>query len=1082
MLQFILGLNDGARTTVINDEIRKRIQEDAPTWILVPEQFSLYMEKDIIRTFGLPAQRQVRVISFSRLCNLVLRHKGPLRMQYIDGAGKQILAARTMELLDGKLNVLNRNAKQKGFGKVLVDTVSECKRYGVSPDALRFAAEKTEQTELAVKLRDIAELYETYDRLLSEKAADAEDNLAMICPRLKECDFLTGKLYVLHFNFFTPTEYQALGEMMRCMDVSVALEYTDDPSYQGLFSPVAGTIRRLREQAEAMGAEELPPMILPQEQGDTPLQYLSMRYWDSRAKAHEGECQGVWVYETPDIYRELESAADLILKLCRTRGLRFSDFLILARDTQPYRRMMPAIFERRGIRVFLDTRRSIDAKPLLRLIYGVLDCIAYGYSYERVMTIAGCELLPLKREAVDELENYILAVAPTHAMWQAEQWEYLPGGSHFDLERINQTKDILFSGVKAIENQISGTKTGEEIATAVLEWLTQSGISDAMTQKAQECLDQGHPELSDEYVQTWNAAISVLSQISAIMDQTPMTYRRFAELFKTACGGIEVGMTPQTIDCVTFSQIDRFRNNHAKVVLVLGMNEGVFPKSFMTEGLLSDAERQTMLDLGVELAPGREGKHKQEQLLIYAVLNAPKEELYFFRPVMEKDGKRLLPSNVITRAKELLPQLVTVSPDTEQFLRGTQGRAGAFDLLAAALAEYGGEAAYLPKPMQELYHWFSRQEDYRQRLEKLHDAMTKKPPEMLTKEMVEALYGKPLALSASQLETYNGCAFRYFLTYGLLVREREYAGLEPRSKGSIQHAALYRYFTELKEAGADFAAIEKEDCFCKVAAAVEEEAKKNAELLYESSAYYQYIVLKMKGIAARTAWEVVKFYRSSAFQPYGFEITIGTKGEIPALRVCSSTGEEIATIRGIIDRADTAQVNGETLVNVIDYKSSAKGLDVRLAEDGITLQPLLYADALCKSMEHAVPAGMMYLKMTDPVVPESKAKDNPELAVNKEMRPQGWLSSEAEAIAAYGTAGDGKTESFQPGGTGALVSREELQQRIANANRKILESAQAISRGEIGANPYRSYQYDACQYCQYGSICKNEIREVMEEE
>jgi ATP-dependent helicase/nuclease subunit B len=352
--------------------------------------------------------------------------------------------------------------------------------------------------------------------------------------------------------------------------------------------------------------------------------------------------------------------------------------------------------------------------------------------------------------------------------------------------------------------------------------------------------------------------------------------------------------------------------------------------------------------------------------------------------------------------------------------------------------------------------------------------MNAKPPQTLSKDMVKALYGEPLSLSASQLESYNGCAFRYFLTYGLLLREREKAGIESRSKGSIQHGALYVYFTALKESGTDFNTIEKEDCFRAVGEAVEQEARKNAELLYESSAYYQYIVMQMKGIAARTAWEVVKFYQSSHFRPYGFEITIGKRGRIPALSVKTADGKEIANIRGIIDRADTAACGEETLVSIIDYKSSSKGLDVKLTEDGITLQPLLYAHALCQSMDKAVPAGMMYLKMTDPIITEDKAKNNPELAINKEMRPQGWLSDEAEVLEAYGSAGDKNTESYRPSGSAAMVSREELAKRIEKANAKILASAESIVGGNIGANPYQNYLHDACEYCQYHGICKIE--------
>ncbi len=1074
MLQLILGLNTDAQTEHMYHEIKERLANDAPSWILVPEQFSLYMEKEILNRFGLSAQRQVKVLSFSRLCNLVLQHKGPLRMQYIDGAGKQILAARTMELMEGKLTVLNRNLKQKGFAKVLVDIFSECKRYGVPPQALRFAAEKASQDDLRQKLYDLADLYEAYDQLLSLRSADAEDNLTLICPRLKDCDFLNGKLYLLHFRSLTPVEYRALGELMHRMDMVAAFDYTDAPQYAGLFAPVAATIRRLRELAKSAGVEELSPVYLAPMPEDTSLAYLRSRYFDPKAE-QKPLSQGITIYETANTYRELEAAADLILRLCRTRALRFSDILILARNIEPYRRMMPAIFERRGIRVFLDTRRSVAGKPLIRLLTAILEILAYGYSYERVMAIVGCELLNVSREATDELENYILAVAPTPAMWQAEQWDYLPAHGHFDLDRINQTKDILFAGVKAIENSISGTKTGGDIAGTLLSWMKDSGIADTLTQKAEDALASGKPELADEYTQVWNATVSVLSQISAIMADTNLTYQRFLELFATSIGGVEIGMTPQTLDCVTFSQIDRFRNNNAKAVLVLGMNEGVFPQGYMTEGLLSDAERRSIHELGVELAPSREWKQKEEQLLIHAVLSAPKEELHLFRPVMDRDGKRLMPSVILKRIHELFADILVVRPEDEPYLHGVEGAPGAFDLLASALAEYGADAGYLPKPLKELYSWFSQDTDYQKTLQKLHASMNAKPPDAISSEMVKALYGEPLSLSASQLESYNGCAFRYFLTYGLLVREREKAGLEPRSKGSIQHGALYTYFTNLKQAGVDFSDIEKETCFRMVGEAVEQEAKKNAELLYQSSAYYQYIVMQMKGIASRTAWEVIKFYQSSDFRPYGFEITIGSHGDIPALSVKTAEGKEIAKIRGIIDRADTAIKDGETLVNIIDYKSSAKGLDVRLAEDGITLQPLLYAHALCSSIENAVPAGMMYLQMNDPIISEEKAKDNPELAINKEMRPQGWLSNDANVLAAYGTAGDKNTESYRPSGIASTISREEIEARIQRANDKILASAKAIADGRISADPYRSYLHDACAYCLYHGICKTEI-------
>ncbi|MBE5040659.1 PD-(D/E)XK nuclease family protein [Ructibacterium gallinarum] len=1072
MLELMLGPSGAGKTQMVYEEIAQRLERNKMSWILVPEQFSLFTEKEVLRQFGLPAQTRVKVISFSRLCNMVFHRLGPLRMRYIDGAGRQLIASRTLQLLEGKLKVMSRNARQKGFSKVLAETVSECKRYGVSPQTLRFAASQMESEELADKLEDLALLYETYHGLIEEQSADAEDNLTLICPRLKDCDFLEGKLYIRYFRSFTPVEYRAIGGLLHRMDLCVVLDYSSENEYRSLFQPVANTIRRLRETAEQEEIEEKPVRILDEPAPEGPLTYLRRYYFAPWAKTAEG-VDAVGIYESQTRYRETEAAADLVLRLCRTEGYRFRDILVLTRDEGGYDRILPAVFARRGIRVFLDVRRSIAAKPMIRLLGGILDILAYGYSYERVMAIAGAELMDLPRLEVDELENYILAAAPSHAMWNAEAWDYMPGRGDFDLDRINHARNVLLSGVRYMEEKISGTKTGGEISTALLDWIRESGLDCRVEQKMSVLLQAGRQEEAEEYRQVYQAAESILAQLSAVMKDTPLSYRGFAELFHEACGGVEVGMIPQTLDCVTFSRIDRFRSSGAKAVLVLGMNEGVFPKGHMTEGLLSDTERMQMKKMGIELAPGREAKRREEQLLIYAVLAAPREKLFFFRYTMNEKGEAIAPSGILKRVQELLSDVQPVQLDGE-LLAGTEGCAGAFDLLAAALAEYGGRAELLPGPLKELHHWFSRQEEYKQKLEHLHHAITSALPERLTPEMTEKLYGRPLMLSASQLETYNGCAFRYFLTYGLLLREREHAGAEPRSMGSVQHAALYRYFTELKQSEAEFSAISQEECFARVGEAVEEEAKKNAELLYESSAYYQYIVMQMKGIAARTAWEVVKFYRSSAFRPYGYELKIGTGGPVPALTVEGETNQTIARVRGLIDRVDTCPAEDGTWVSVIDYKSSAKNLEIELVKDGITLQPLLYTDAVCRSIPGAVPAAMVYMQMNDPILDESKAGKNPDKERNKQMQPRGWIVNDAEVISAYSRNVDGKQESYLPSGKTAMITRQEIEERIEMANANIKKAAASIAGGEIGAHPYQSGKHDACAYCMYSGICRTE--------
>ncbi|MBQ3573295.1 MAG: PD-(D/E)XK nuclease family protein [Clostridia bacterium] len=328
-------------------------------------------------------------------------------------------------------------------------------------------------------------------------------------------------------------------------------------------------------------------------------------------------------------------------------------------------------------------------------------------------------------------------------------------------------------------------------------------------------------------------------------------------------------------------------------------------------------------------------------------------------------------------------------------------------------------------------------------------------------------------LSASRLEKYNACAFSYFMSYGLLASEREKAGIEPRSTGSIQHAALFKYFSRLKEKNADYAKITKEECFADVYDIVKREATENTELLYESSSYYKYVVTRMQGIAARTAWEVVKFYRSSLFRPMGFEIEIKAGGEIPMIAIKDNDGKKIAAVRGVVDRADIAQIDGKKYISVVDYKSSKKTLDERLAEAGVNIQPLLYSDIVCERM-NASPAAMLYMQMTDPIVDEAKLRGineaEIERATNGEITLGGWLNDDVGVVAGYSRGGE-NGEKYTPRGRASLIGEAELKRRIAVANKKIQESAIGIYEGNIKAEPYIDKNYDACRYCIFGGLC-----------
>ena len=72
-------------------------------------------------------------------------------------------------------------------------------------------------------------------------------------------------------------------------------------------------------------------------------------------------------------------------------------------------------------------------------------------------------------------------------------------------------------------------------------------------------------------------------------------------------------------------------------------------------------------------------------------------------------------------------------------------------------------------------------------------------------------------------------------------------------------------------------------------------------------------------------------------------------------------------IEGKIDRVDIAKLPDGNYIRVIDYKSSAKDLELHKVLAGLQLQLITYVDAVCKN-EDVLPAGALYYGLLEPKI------------------------------------------------------------------------------------------------------------------
>ena len=77
------------------------------------------------------------------------------------------------------------------------------------------------------------------------------------------------------------------------------------------------------------------------------------------------------------------------------------------------------------------------------------------------------------------------------------------------------------------------------------------------------------------------------------------------------------------------------------------------------------------------------------------------------------------------------------------------------------------------------------------------------------------------------------------------------------------------------------------------------------------------------------------------FKPVAIEAGFGPGEELPSLEIPLRRGD-LMKLRGRIDRVDATEIGGKNYVRVVDYKSSAKSLDLTEVYYGLSLQMMTY--------------------------------------------------------------------------------------------------------------------------------------------
>ena len=1094
-LQFIFGPSGSGKSYELYQSVIKESMEHPKQkfLVLVPEQFTMQTQKDLVAMHPRHGIMNIDVLSFGRLAYRVFEETGGGNLPVLDDEGKNLVLRKIAGDYEDQLSVLRGNMKKLGYISEVKSVISEFTQYDIGEEEIDQVMEAAgENSRLYFKLQDLKILYRGFREYLESRYITKEELLDVLSREVQKSEMLKNSTVVLDgFTGFTPVQNRLLLELLkhcRKLCVTVTMDEREDPftyrhPYQ-LFALSKHMATGLTELARQAKTEILMPVYLYGQPvrrflENPSLAFLERNLFRYRKNAGEaenicpGEDQAVGIHVARNPRAEAMAVAGQIRSLVRKEGYRYREIGVIVSDMSAYGDYLKQAFEVYEIPVFMDQKKSILLNPFVEYIRSLLSMAEQNFTAESVFRFLRTNLSGFTMEETDALENYVIGLGiKGYKRWQERWIRRLKDTTEEDLEVFNHCRVRLVEKVDGLLYVLKQRKkTVRDITMALYEFLVQEELQKKLKVQEEVFQERGEQALAREYAQIYRIVIELFDKFVELLGEEPVSLKEYEKLLDAGLEEAKVGVIPPSPDQVVAGDMERTRLKDIKALFFVGANDVYLPGNLLRTGLLSERDRDRFSREKLSLSPGGKEKAYEQKFYLYMNLTKPSKRLEIFYSRVSSDGKSLRPSYLIQEIRRLYPDLVLQDEEAKGFgeREWTEGLG-----LEAWIHGLGSLGRGVDSAWMELHRKSRVDPVWKEKTDRLLDAgFYRRPSDPLTEQTARRLYGEKFEDSITRIERFSSCAFAHFLTYGLRLKERQEYDFQAVDLGNICHGALERFSGKLEKEEKDWTTLSEDERKAYIDESVEEAVTDYGNSVLYSSARNEYMIVRIKRMLERTVWALTRQLKAGDFRPSAYEMRF--RG-------------------GKIDRIDTCVDGDKVYVKVVDYKTGKKAFDVTALYHGLQLQLMVYLDAAVGLEEkrhpgqEVIPAGVFYYRIEDPLVDKrQKTEDSGEEIqedILKELKPDGVINCKDEVLAHLDRRMEGESlvvpVKYNKNGslskTSKAVSEEEFAVMIQHAVGKVKSVHELILKGEVEPRPYRNGQETGCDYCGYRNICGFDTR------
>ena len=974
---------------------------------VVPEQFGLATQRALVNSSPNKGILNIDVLSFTRLAHRITDEVGSFGdVTMLDEMGKSLIIGMLAGSMKDDLKVFGPNIDKLGYVDKIKSVISEFMQYGITEEKafeMAEAARSSGKGRLAAKLDDIELIYRAFKEHIRDRYTTVEETLDTVSRLIPQSKTVADSVVIFDgFTGFTPVQNKLIGVLMEyAVSVHVALLYEDciqDSDKNGvikeheLFYLSKHTMQQLGRMADERHVIIDDPYKADKTKLNNTCDIISNIVYTNPGKKSKLNNTPVHIFVGQNPDEEIHMVAARISDLVRSQDYRYRDIAILAGDIESYRHPIERQFRDHNIPFFIDRTEPVLLNPFIEYIRSFIDILSDNYSQSAVFGYLKSGLAGFDDDTVYLLENYCLAAnIKGYKKWH-ERFDMLTETVGEDeLVRLNDLREGFVRRISVFTDSLdkgsvinaASRYTIRQFATALYLLIESDGIEDKLKKAAGDFEEAGERTLSEQYGKIYARIMDILDELCELIPDEKMDIRGFGNLLDAGFDAISIGMIPSGMDYIQVGDLTRSRLNDIKALFIVGANDGLIPKAPSNSGLINENERKWLLDADDKLilAPTAKEEMFTQQLYIYMAMGRPSGHLFVSYSTVNSEGGSVQPSYIVRKILSSDPGL-KVEKQSEMPRHYTDENE-AFDELIGMLYPYvtGSLSRVALERVKGLLEYFMGRQDYRGRLisiirsDILHSATGE--TDTIGSALARILYGDRISSNITKLENYAKCAYRYFLQYGLKLKEREVFSFEARDVGNIFHDSMKEYSYLMEERGYNWKDISEDDRNLLMDAAVSRVIEQYRDRKLSSSARYAHMESRIRSIMKTSADIVSAQIRKGKFVPKYFEVDFDKMDGSKSLSV-TLRDDEVRRLRGRIDRIDTCETDDFIYVKIIDYKSSKHEMDLAAIYEGRQLQLLVYLNAAME-MERARadreagnkevrPAGVLYYRIDDPII------------------------------------------------------------------------------------------------------------------